>query len=580
MPVPPVESSSAAAGGAGDQLRLLIEAQTDYALFLLDTGGHIITWNPGAARIKGYTADEIIGEHFSRFYTQPDIDRDHPAHELEIALSEGKYAEEGWRVRKDGTTFWASVVITALHDDDGRHVGFGKVTRDLTERRRAELALEQSEAEARAEADRQRRRTAALEQVGRAVVARIDLDGIVQTATDAATELTGAQFGAFFYNVIDEAGESYMLYAISGVAREEFSRFPMPRNTEVFDTTFSGHGVMRSDDITTDPRYGKQDPYFGMPDGHLPVRSYLAVPVVTTDGEVAGGLFFGHGETGVFTPEDEEAVVSVAASAAVALVNARLLDDARREAEARRRALEERDHVARVLQQSLLPPALPTIPGLELGSHYQAGTELVGGDYYDVFSLGDSRWGIVLGDVCGSGAEAASRTALTRHSVRTAAMFDNDPSHVLGALNTALMRSGSDRFTTAVFARIEPRPEGGMSACLASGGHPPAVVCHPDGTTDELFVAGPLLGIVDDVTLHTREADLDVGDVLVLYTDGLVEARRSGELYGTDRLREAIARHRDDDADALAEALVAEASAFAGGPVSDDIAVVVVRVVA
>lgn len=489
MPVPPVESSSAA-GGAGDQLRLLIEAQTDYALFLLDPDGHIITWNPGAARIKGFSADEIIGRHFSRFYTQPDIDRDHPANELEIALRDGKYAEEGWRVRKDGTTFWASVVITALFDDSGKHVGFGKVTRDLTERRRAELALEQSEAEAREEAERQRRRTAAIETVGRAIVASLELEAIVQTATDAATNLIGADFGAFLHDVTDASGEAYTLYAISGAPREAIGTLPAPRAND----TFAGVGVVRSQDLSADPGYADVEPYHGMLPGHPPVRSYLAVPVVTTDGEIAGGMFFGHAEPGVFGPEDEEAAVSVAASAAVALVNARLLEEARREAEARRRALEERDHVAQVLQQSLLPPELPAIPGLEIGSHYQAGTELVGGDYYDVFALGDARWGVVLGDVCGSGAEAASRAALTRHSVRTAAMFDHDPAHVLGALNTALMQSGSDRFTTAVFARIEPRAEGGIAVCLASGGHPPAVRCTPDGTTEELFVPGRCSG--------------------------------------------------------------------------------------
>src|SRR4051794_19319580 len=133
----PAEQSGA------DQLRLLVEAVTDYAIFMLDTGGHIATWNAGAERIKGYTADEIIGQHFSRFYTEPDIARNHPAHELEIAEREGRYEEEGWRVRKDGTHFWASVVITAVREHDGRLIGFGKVTRDLTTRRAAELEAQQ-----------------------------------------------------------------------------------------------------------------------------------------------------------------------------------------------------------------------------------------------------------------------------------------------------------------------------------------------------------------------------------------------------------------------------------------------------
>jgi GAF domain-containing protein len=124
-------------------------------------------------------------------------------------------------------------------------------------------------------------------------------DRLVQIVTDAGVELTGAQFGAFFYNVENERGESHMLYTLSGAPAEAFSRFPMPRNTEVFAPTFKGEGTVRSDDITKYPRYGRNAPYKGMPEGHLPVRSYLAVPVVARDGKVVGGPFFGHASIGV-----------------------------------------------------------------------------------------------------------------------------------------------------------------------------------------------------------------------------------------------------------------------------------------
>src|SRR6202012_2529093 len=132
----------------------------------------------------------------------------------------------------------------------------------------------------------------------------------------------GAEFGAFFYNVINPSGESYMLYTLSGAPIEAFSKFPMPRNTEVFAPTFSGASIVRSDDITKDPRYGKNEPRRGMPEGHLPVRSYLAVPVVSRTGEVLGGLFFGHAEVGRFTEDAEELVRGVAGQAAVAIDNA------------------------------------------------------------------------------------------------------------------------------------------------------------------------------------------------------------------------------------------------------------------
>jgi signal transduction histidine kinase/DNA-binding response OmpR family regulator len=166
--------------------------------------------------------------------------------------------------------------------------------------------------------------TSTLSDVGAIVVSELDRTKVVQAVTDAATELTSAQFGAFFYNVLNEAGESYTLYTISGVPREAFSKLPMPRNTALFDPTFKGLGIVRSDDITRDPRYGKNPPHHGMPAGHLPVCSYLAVPVKGRSGQVIGGLFFGHPAAAHFTAHHEQLAVGVAAWAAVALENASL----------------------------------------------------------------------------------------------------------------------------------------------------------------------------------------------------------------------------------------------------------------
>jgi signal transduction histidine kinase/DNA-binding response OmpR family regulator len=167
---------------------------------------------------------------------------------------------------------------------------------------------------------------ATIQRIGTALASELDLERVVQLVTDEATALTGAQFGAFFYNVVDPArgGEAYTLYALAGVPRERFAGFPHPRSTPVFGPTFRGEGVVRSDDITQDPRYGQLAPYHGMPLGHLPVRSYLAVPVRSRMGEVLGGLFFGHEERAVFTEREERLVVGIAGWAAVAMDNARL----------------------------------------------------------------------------------------------------------------------------------------------------------------------------------------------------------------------------------------------------------------
>lgn len=156
------------------------------------------------------------------------------------------------------------------------------------------------------------------------LASELDADRLMQRLTDEATALVGANFGAFFYNVTRETGESFMLYTLSGAPREAFDKFGMPRNTAVFAATFSGECIVRSDDIRKDPRYGKNAPHHGMPKGHLPVVSYLAVPVRSRTGAVLGGLFFGHERAGVFTERDERAMAAVAALAGAALDNARL----------------------------------------------------------------------------------------------------------------------------------------------------------------------------------------------------------------------------------------------------------------
>lgn len=130
-----------------EQFRLLVQGVTDYAIYMLDPGGHVASWNAGAHRIKGYAPDEIIGAHFSRFYTDEDKQGGLPTRALETARREGRFEHEGWRVRKDGSRFWASVVVDAIHDDNGALIGFAKVTRDITEKREAQRALETAQEE-------------------------------------------------------------------------------------------------------------------------------------------------------------------------------------------------------------------------------------------------------------------------------------------------------------------------------------------------------------------------------------------------------------------------------------------------
>jgi PAS domain S-box-containing protein len=184
------------------------------------------------------------------------------------------------------------------------------------------------------------RKSETLARLTEAVAASPDIDGVVQVVIDGAREITGAAFGAFFYNLVDADGESYSLYRLSGAPPEAFASFPMPRKTAVFAPTFDGVGAVLSDDITQDPRYGRNAPRRGMPEGHLPVRSYLAIPVATRQGEVLGGLFFGHPEIGRFSARDENLLTGLGAQVAVTIESIRITAGAKKELAERRQAEE------------------------------------------------------------------------------------------------------------------------------------------------------------------------------------------------------------------------------------------------
>ena len=311
---------------AATQWRQIVNSAVDTAIISLDRQGRITSWNAGATRLLGWSEEEMIGQPLDRVFPPGS---DQLEREIAAAIAHGRGGgEEGWRLRKDGSRIWGAGEVAPIREGE-EIVGFVKILRDRTEQREAEEAVRE-----------ERRALEVLNRAGSALAAETDLKRLVQIVTDAGVELTGAEFGAFFYNVENEHGESYMLYTLSGVPAETFANFPMPRNTEVFAATFSGKGIVRSDDITKDPRYGRNAPHKGMPEGHLPVRSYLAVPVIARDGKVLGGLFFGHSSVGVFAERSERGLTGLAAEAAVAMDNVYLAQAAQKEIAERTRAQE------------------------------------------------------------------------------------------------------------------------------------------------------------------------------------------------------------------------------------------------
>ncbi|WP_404710380.1 ATP-binding protein [Sphingomonas sp. MMS24-J13] len=307
--------------------RLAVALRTGgIAVFEYEAGQEEATvLGPLAALFGVPEQDAAQGVPLARFIAGivPD-DRAEVAARIERSLATGAPYEVEYRVSGGGEVRRILARGSVQPTDEGKRRLVGALI-DVSGEKAAQDAL--------------RAKSAALEivnQAGAAVAANLDLEQIVQTVTDAGVALTAAEFGAFFYNVLDKEGESYMLYALSGAPRSVFDGFPMPRNTAVFAPTFGGEGVVRSDDITQDPRYGLNSPRRGMPDGHLPVRSYLAVPVRSRGGDVLGGLFFGHSRPAQFSPQSEEILEGLAAQAAVAIDNAHLFRATQAEIERRR----------------------------------------------------------------------------------------------------------------------------------------------------------------------------------------------------------------------------------------------------
>jgi PAS domain S-box-containing protein len=290
---------------------------TEMAILLMNDRQHCVFANAAAEQLTGYRFEEMQGRplHDVIHNKYPD-GRHYPLEECPIdrAFPEKNQVKgEECFVHKDGHFYPVAFTASPVRDDLGNPVGTIIEARNIAEEKKQESALRE-----------ERYRLDTLNRTGAAIAAELDLKRVVQMVTDAGVELTGAQFGAFFYNVLDKEGASYMLYTLSGADRSQFEGFGMPRATKIFAPTFAGEGVVRSDDITQDPRYGKNPPHKGMPTGHLPVRSYLAVPVASRSGEVIGGLFFGHREPGRFGAHHEHLMTGIAGQAAISIDNARL----------------------------------------------------------------------------------------------------------------------------------------------------------------------------------------------------------------------------------------------------------------
>jgi serine phosphatase RsbU (regulator of sigma subunit) len=249
------------------------------------------------------------------------------------------------------------------------------------------------------------------------------------------------------------------------------------------------------------------------------------------------------------------------------------------------RLYRDRSEIARVLQRSLLPPHLPEIPGVEVGAEYLPVGEAndVGGDFYDLINTVENGWVCAIGDVRGKGVEAASVTALARYTIRAVTLKDDRPSEVLAALNEAMLRQlPEDRFSTAACVRLEPEDGiAGVGADVSRAGHPAPLLVRPDGHVEEVGCSGRVLGVFDDADLADTSLRLMPGESLVLYTDGVTEARSpDGDFFGEDRLCHLLRSCSGYDAEALAGRIKNVVLDFQEGYPRDDLAVLVLRATA
>jgi serine phosphatase RsbU (regulator of sigma subunit) len=391
------------------------------------------------------------------------------------------------------------------------------------------------------------------------LLAERDPAELVGGVAEACRELTGARFALY----VPADGDGAPI--LTGVDWADFAERPDIGNAPLLAGARL-HGQSHSvADVAAWARDDRLSRAYGtLADGRL-IRSWVIAPVPAGDGELAGILYLGHPRPHAFGAEAETLATGLCTHLGAAIAHSEVAA--------------ERDRVASALEATLLPPVLPRIAGVDVAARYRAaGHGDVGGDFYDAFPIGGDRWAVVLGDVSGSGPDAAALTGVARYSIRAIAPDLPSPAAVLHRLNDILLRQTfDDRFLTAVLACVTPSPEQ-VQVLVANGGHPPPLVLHDDESVTVLGDApGMLLGMLPGSDFRDVAVTLRSGDALVLYTDGVVEARNpAGAQFGQEGLVSRLSTCAGRSAAGIARRI--ELAALAHSPnLSDDMAIVVLR---
>jgi PAS domain S-box-containing protein len=555
------------------RLAAIVESSDD-AILSKDRDLIIRSWNAGAERLYGYTLDEAIGQPIRILI--PDDRAGEEVELLERVLRDERVEHyETRRVRKDGTTVDVSLTVSPLREPGGQIVGASVIGRDISEGARVEeqrARLLRMEQEARLRTERAERRATFLAEAQSVLSSSLDYERTLRNLAELAVPQL-ADWCSIDTLRADGALERIALVHVDPskqrLAAEIERRYPTEPNPD--------RGTLRAV-LTRESRLISEIPEemlaeAAQNDEHrrlieaLGLRSAMVVPLLAR-GRALGAITFVSAESDLIFNEDDLALAEdLAARAAVAIENARLYS--------------ERDYIATTLQQSLMPDRLPDIPGVDLAARYRAAGEgnEVGGDFYDIYRTGESTWGIAIGDVRGKGPRAAVVTGLARYTLRAASLSETLPSRVLGTLNEAMvLQPANDRFCTVAFASLEPAESGSIRMTLGVGGHPLPLLLSADGSVETVGSPGTLIGFVPDPEVVDETIELRPGDSLVLYTDGVSEARSEAGLFGEERLVDLLKSCNGLDAAAIAERIETDVLDFRQDGTSDDLAVLVLRV--
>jgi serine phosphatase RsbU (regulator of sigma subunit) len=390
------------------------------------------------------------------------------------------------------------------------------------------------------------------------VAGRLDAVEVARGITEALRDLTDAPLAMFVPAELSTFSQP-VIVCEPGLLAEA----PDPAGAPLLGGALWRVTPLRLDDSS---QWGSGQEHYGKLSDGRSFRSWVGAPVRARYGDALGVLFLAHHRPCAFGKREEDLAQGLAAQLGASLDNLALF--------------QERARVAGALQQTLLPPNVPDIPGLDIATRYRPAKTVaqVGGDFYDMFEVRPGVWGLLLGDVTGVGPEAAALTGVARYAARALVSQVSSPARLLSQLNDTLVHFDlQEKFCTALYAELR-KTDRGMQVRIANAGHPYPFLVRADGTVEEITAHGTLLGLISDITLDQREFTLEPGDMMVCYTDGIIEARSpSGELFGAEGLARVLPQCAGYKAAAVARRI--ELSVLehqAGGP-PDDMAIIVLH---